>query len=425
MRAILATPFLLFCFFLTAPTAGDDWPQFLGPQRNGISGEKGLIDQWPVGGFPDHWRVQLGEGMAGIAVSGKNLVTLYQDQASQFVVCLDTRDGSTKWQTPVAPRYQNSMGHGPRATPSIVDGKVYALTGEGILAALDLKTGQLIWSQNPQAEMRAKPAEYGMSGSPLVVGDQVIINTNPGNSGHSVCAYSRDRGKFQWGAGTQTAGYSSPMLFRKNRVEHILLFGGKALVGVDAKAGKTVWKYPFETEYNCNTASPVTIDGNILISAGENHGSALLELKPQGKPTPGETASAYQVNEKWTSLGRESVLRAEWQTPIVHDGFIYGFDNVGSASPITNLTCVEAATGKRQWQVRRYGKGNMIFADGKLIISTMKGHLIVARATPDGYQELGKQVVIGQTRQIPALSDGKIYLRDNREIVCLDLAQKK
>jgi outer membrane protein assembly factor BamB len=153
-----------------------------------------------------------------------------------------------------------------------------------------------------------------------------------------------------------------------------------------------------------------------LISSGENHGSVLLELVERG--------STFEVKEAWSSQGARSVLRNEWQTSILLDGFLYGFDNVGSAGPVTHLTCVNASTGERMWQQPRFGKGNLIAAEGKLFLSTMNGELVVVRATPKAYEEVGRATVLGSTRQAPALAAGLLYLRDDQHIVCLDVRKQ-
>jgi outer membrane protein assembly factor BamB len=181
---------------------------------------------------------------------------------------------------------------------------------------------------------------------------------------------------------------------------------------LDPKAGTELWKYPYITDFNCNIATPLAVGGGVLLSAGENHGSVLLSLKPNSEK--------FDVAEIWKSQGASSVLRNEWQTSVQVSGQLYGFDNVGSAGPVTHLTCITAATGSRLWQQQRFGKGNLIAADGKLFISTMQGELVVARVNPAKYEELGRKMVVGKTRQAPALSRGLLYLRDDREIICLD-----
>jgi outer membrane protein assembly factor BamB len=195
--------------------------------------------------------------------------------------------------------------------------------------------------------------------------------------------------------------------------KQVVVFAGSEALGVDPATGDVLWTYPFETNFECNIITPITIDGRLFLSAGENHGSVLLSLEPKGK--------AYEVAEAWSSLGVKSVLRSEWQTPVLHEGYLYGMDNVGGAGPITHLTCIDAATGERAWQQLRFGKGNFILADGKLFISTMKGELVIVEANPKKFVELARATVLESTRQAPALANGLLYLRDDSEIVCIDV----
>jgi len=264
-------------------------------------------------------------------------------------------------------------------------------------------------------ELGGKPAPYGMACSPLVVGDLVIVTA--GAPGATVVAYDRNTGKLAWKVGGGAAGYSSPALRTIGGKQQVIAFVGSGAMGLDPSSGKLLWKYPFKTDFDCNIATPLTYRGQVFISAAENHGSALLSLKPAG--------GMFDVTETWTSFGPKSTLRSEWQTAALVGDHLYGFDNVGSAGPITHLNCVEAATGKRVWQQTRFGKANLIAADGKLFIITFKGELVVVTATAEGYHELGRIKVLIGTRQAPALADGLLYLRDNREFVCLDVRKKQ
>jgi outer membrane protein assembly factor BamB len=305
------------------------------------------------------------------------------------------------------------MGNGPRATPAVAGDRVLVYTGEGILAAINFADGAVIWSHNLPEELRGEPADYGMASSPLVVGGRVIVQVGAPKA--AVAAYEIASGKLAWKAGEDGAGYSSPALLDVGGQKQVVAFTGGSVLGISPDKGTVLWRHPYETDFECNIATPQAVDGKVFVSSGENHGSVLLALKPQ--------SGKFAVEEAWSSQGAQSVLRSEWQTAVLLDGFLYGFDNVGSAGPVTHLTCVEAATGKRAWQQQRFGKGNLIAADGKLWISTMKGELVLVRATPEKYEELGRGVVIGTTRQAPALAGGLIYLRDDREIVCLDVRQ--
>ena len=391
--------------------AKGEWPQILGPQRNGLSSETGLLDRFPEDGPKEVWRVPGGVGMSGLAISRGRVLTLVQRGGEQWLIALDAKTGAAIWQTSLAQEYRNAMGNGPRGTPAISGDHVFAFTGEGILSAHNLQDGKQLWSHNVLKELSGKEAEYGMACSPLVVGDQVIVTA--GAAKGTLVAFDTKSGKQLWTAGKDPAGYSSPALLNVGGRQQVVAFTGNSALGVDPAKGTLLWRYPFNTNFNCNITTPLEIKGNVFLSSGEDHGSVLLSLKSQ--------ADKFEIGEVWSSLGTKSFLRNEWQTSMLLDGFLYGMDNVGGAGPITHLTCIDAATGERKWQQARFGKGNLIAADGKLFISTMKGELVLVRATPERYEELSRATVLGSTRQAPALSNGRLFLRDDKEIVCLDV----
>lgn len=388
-----------------------EWPQFLGPNRNGLSSETGLLDRWPADGPNELWRVPGGVGMSGLAISRGRVLTLVQRDEKQWLIALDAKMGESVWQTPLAPAYSNPMGNGPRGAPAISGDLVFAFTGEGILSAHSFGDGKQLWSHHVVKELAGKEAEYGMACSPLVVGEQVIVTA--GAPKGTLVAFDTKSGKQLWTAGNDPAGYSSPALLNVGGRSQIVSFTGNSALGVDPAKGSVLWRYPFKTNYECNIATPLDIKGQVFLSSGENHGSVLLALKPQG--------DKFDLNEVWDSFGPKSVLRNEWQTSMLLDGHLYGMDNVGGAGPVTHLTCIDAATGERKWQEARFGKGNLIAADGKLFITTMKGELVLVRATPERYDELGRATVLGSTRQAPALSNGRLFVRDDKEIVCLNV----
>lgn len=389
----------------------DDWPQFLGPHRNGISAETGLIEKWPEEGPKEVWRAPGGVGMSGLAIRDGRLVTMVQRAGKQWLAAHDARTGKPLWQVELAPEYRNAMGDGPRATPTIAGDRVFAFTGEGILAAVSFSDGKLLWSHDLLTELEAEEADYGMACSPLVVGELVIVTVGAPRA--AVAAFETRSGKLAWQAGEDPAGYSSPTVLKVGGREQLVASTGASVLGMAPQNGAILWRYPFETNFNCNIAAPIAIDDRVFISAGEDHGSVLLALQPAGR--------RFETDEVWSSLGTKSVLRSEWQTPILLGGYLYGMDNVGGAGPITHLTCIKADTGERAWQQARFGKGNLIAADGKLFASTMKGELVVLQATPEKYEEIGRKVVVGATRQAPALAGGLLYLRDDADIVCLDV----
>lgn len=398
------------CVTLTSAASADDWPQFLGPNRTGVSAEKGLIQDWPADGPRELWRVPCRGGLSGVAVVGNIAVTMTQ-QAQQAVTAFDVVSGKQLWSTPIAPIYKNQMGNGPRATPTIVDDHAYAFTGDGTLVSIESKSGKLNWKKAIVKGLGGKPADYGMASSPLVIDGLVIVTT--GVSGATLVACDVRSGEVRWKAGDDSAGYSSPRVATLGGVRQVIAFTGSSAGGYDPKTGKQLWSYRFVTDYECNIAIPVVLGENVLISAGENHGSAMLTPTKSG------------VKEVWRSFGKTSSLRSEWQTPVLIGEHLYGLDNQGSAGPITNLNCVEAETGKRVWQERRFGKSNLTLADNRLWFSTMKGELVLVKPSPEGFRELGRKRYLGMTRQAPTIANGRLFIRDEAELVCLAIRAKK
>lgn len=412
---VLLTPFTLIALTaLPAQLNAEDWPQFLGPQRNGVSAETGLLRDFPAAGPKELWRKPLGVGMSSIAVSEGLAVTLFQDSSSQYVAAFDTKSGTQKWKTAVAPTFENAMGNGPRATPTIADGMVHVFTGEGILAQLQLADGKLIRTVNVPQSLGGRPAEYGVACSPLVSDGLVIVQA--GCPRAATAAWNISSGELAWTAGAGNAGYSSPLLATLAGIPQLVVFNAGGAAGLNPKSGEMLWNFPFPTEYDCNTATPVQLSRDtLLISAGENHGSVILQISAAG--------AGVAVKSVWSSLGTDSQLRAEWQTPVIHDGCLYALDNQGSAGPITNLVCIRIADQKTLWKKNRFGKSNMILADGHLWITTMKGELILAAADPTEYREIARCTLIETTRQAPVISDGRLFLRDDKELICLDVKQ--
>ena len=405
--AIALMPILICC----ETTRAEDWPQFLGKTRNGVSQEKNLVDSFPAAGPKIRWKVPGGVGMSAVVVQGDRAVTSWNSDGEQWLVALDAATGKLVWKAEMGPAYKNPMGDGPRATPTIDQQSIYAYSGEGILLAVDLSSGQTRWRKDVMDELSAKASEYGMSCSPLIVGDRLIVQT--GATDAALAAFALADGKLLWKAGTGHAGYSSPVVMHIAGTSQVVSITGTAVMGIDPADGKILWSYPFETDYGCNTASPVSIDGGVFVSAGENHGSVLLDVQ--------KDKEGYRVKERWKSLDAKSVMRNEWQTSILVGDYLYGFDNVGAAGPVSHFSCIEAKTGKAVWQKSRFGKGNLVYADGKFWLTTIEGELIIAKADSQGYQELSRASILEKNRQTVSIADGYGYLRDDSNIVCIEL----
>jgi outer membrane protein assembly factor BamB len=411
MRRICLSVAALIAAIVPAFAPADEWPGFLGARRDGISDEKGLIDAIPADGPKTIWRVPGGVGMSAVAVADGLAITSWNDNGKQWLVALDAATGKEAWKTPLGAAYENGQGNGPRATPTIAGERVFAFSGEGILVAVSRTEGKILWQVDAVGKAEAKPSDYGMASSPLVVAEQVIVHV--GGATGAIAAFSIADGKPVWKASAGSAGYSSPTLLAIDGMETIVSVTGTEVVGLRPGSGKELWRFPFETDFGCNTATPIVVDGGVFVSAGENQGSVLIDLEPEG--------DRYAPRARWESLGPKSLMRNEWQTSIVIGDHLYGFDNVGAAGPVTHLVCLEAKTGREAWRKSRFGKGNMVFADGKLWITTFEGELVLARATPEGYEELGRAELLGRTRQTLTIAGGRGYIRDDREVLCIGL----
>lgn len=412
MRFLIDRKFCAFVFLLACcQFAAADWPQFLGENRDGTSSETGLLDAFPDGGPQVLWRVPGGVGMSAVTVSNDLAFTTFNESGKQVLVAFDTNSGKRVWQTPLGREYRNGQGDGPRATASVADGVVYTMTGEGIVCAVNQKTGKLLWQTDAMKLCNVKASEFGMSSSPLVFGDHVIVHVGGPNT--AVVALGSGDGQLKWSAGSGPAGYSSPTLMNVAGKQQVVSVTGDEALGIDPNDGTVLWTYAFKTPYACNTANPVSVNGDVFISAGENHGCVLIDVEQSnGKLT---------AKEHWASVDSKSVMRNEWQTSVLVDGYLYGFDNVGAAGPTTHLACIKADTGEPVWRKTRFGKANLVLADGKLWITTRAGELVVVKVTPDGYEELGRARLFDKTRQSLSISDGRGYIRDNKEILCIKL----
>jgi len=297
MKRRLSVVLLMLTLAVQISTANafDDWPQFLGPKRNGISKETGLLKSWPADGLKEVWRVKGGVGNSAVLVVGGKALTMVQRGGTQRLLVLDAKSGKELHSTTLASEYSNSMGNGPRATPAVKDGIAYCFTGEGILAAVDIKTGNVKWKKDVIRETLGRIAEYGMASSPLIIGKNVVVTA--GSRRATVAAFDRASGKIAWAAGEDNAtGYSSAAVLKVGGREQLVVYSGSSALGVDPTSGKQLWRFPYRTDYDCNIATPLAVNGDVFISSGENHGCALLDLQKSG--------AGYKVETRWTSFGR-------------------------------------------------------------------------------------------------------------------------
>ena len=381
-----------------------DWPQWLGPHRNGISPETGLFGKAPS--FKESWRIHGGRGLSGLSVVGDRLYTMYIHSREEYAVCLDARNGEVMWRTPTTGSDLSGWQGGgrTRATPT-VDGKmVYFLTGYGRLLALDSQVGTQRWSRDLVLEFDSVRPGQDFATSPLVEGDLVLVEAG-GKSSHSLMAFDKTSGEVAWTAGSDERGYSSPIIATIGQTRQAVFFTGYGLIAVAPQNGQVLWKYHWMTSQSPNTATPVFIQPNrFFISSSSGMGGSVVEITATDK--------GYEVAEVW----RNNNMQNHSATSIYYQGHLYGFDG-------STLKCLDAETGEEKWKTRGYGHGTLIVADGHLVILGERCNLGIAEATPAGFVEKVNALVFRRSscETVPSLADGRIYLRDEKEIVGINV----
>jgi outer membrane protein assembly factor BamB len=384
-----------------------DWPHWLGPKSNGSSPETGLATTWPQTGPKVLWKVPGGDGYSSIAVAGGRAFTLVQRDGKELAIALDAAKGTELWKTPLGPAFKNQYGNGPRSTPWIEGDKVYVQSVTGPLACLDAKTGDIVWQKHLLKEFGAKNITWGLSASPVIAGKLVLAI--PGGPGAGVAALDKDTGAVVWKHGDDKAAYASPVVAKIGDASQAIFFTATGLLGVTLDKGQELWRIAWPTEFDCNIATPLLMDGDkLFVSSGEGNGCVLLRLQAAGPP-----------QKVWESKGKKSVMINYWATSVVHDSHLYGF--AGEFDKRIDLRCVDLATGKVKWSQDGFGKGALTLADGHLFVTTKAGDLVLVRATPQGYEEKGRVSMLGTNRTVPTLSEKRLYLRDLKDIVCLDV----
>ena len=381
-----------------------EWRQWLGPNRDGISIETGLLSTWPKDGPREVWRQHLGGGFSGISVHGDQIYTMFTNSFDEYLICLDATNGKTVWRFRTDRNFEESLGgDGPRATPTIHNGMAYTLGALGKLAAVDIETGKAVWQKDVKKDLKGKKPRWGYSSSPLIHNDLVLVEIAGKNNALFV-GLNKQTGELVWQSQSGPAGYSSPALMTINSTLQAVFFSGDKVVSLNPENGEFLWDYPWQTKYEVNAATPVFLAPNrIFLSSGYDYGCGVLEIAAG--------AGSYKAEKIW----KNRVMKNHFATSIPHDGYIYGFDN-------SILKCINAETGEETWKERGFGKGSLIFADGKLIVLGEKGNLGLIEANPDSFQEITQfKVLKGKCWTVPTLTDGKLYIRNQREIACLDL----
>jgi outer membrane protein assembly factor BamB len=381
-----------------------DWPQWRGPNRDGISAETGLLDSWPDGGPRLVWKTQgLGEGYSSFAVVGERLYTQGQQGSQEFVLAFDVNTRKLLWKTPSGRAYLESRGNGPRGTPTVEGNRLYALSADGTLLCLDAASGARVWGMNIVEKFGGHVPTWGISESPLVEGDRVIVT--PGGSGASVVALDKATGNLLWKSQSDPAGYSSPMTIETGKTRTVVVFTARGAMGLDLKSGEFQWRYDKVANRTANIATPIVHDGYVFLSSDYGTGCALLKLTSSER---GVTASEVYFNRE---------MRNHYSTSVLIGDYVYGFSS-------GFLTAMKFATGEVAWRNRSVGKGSITYADGRLYALGEDGVMGLIDATPQEYRESSRfEIHRGSypTWTLPVIADGKLYLREQDNLYCYNI----
>ena len=382
----------------------NDWPQFLGPNRNGTVDQPCLARDWEAQPPQRLWLRPVGAGWSGFAVAGGRAVTQEQRGDNETVVCYDLLSGVPLWVYAYPAHFQSPLaGEGPRATPTIAGRRVYALGSTGILNCLDLETGKLRWSKDTVRDNESKVNEWGMSCSPLIVDDLVVVSAG-GKNNQSLVAYRAATGDFVWGAGTDGAGYSSPCLVTLAGKAQILIFNSGGVCAHDPVSGTTLWKYRWPGGHP-HVSMPILLpEDRLLVSSGYGVGSELLKIQK-------DSAGALNATRLWKS----NRLKAKFTNLIYRDGFIYGLDD-------GIMACLDSASGEQKWKEGRYGHGQEILVGDVLLVTAESGEVILLDPNPQASRELTRFAALkGKTWNPPALAGEYLLMRNDKEAACYRL----
>ncbi|MCM3904960.1 MAG: PQQ-like beta-propeller repeat protein [Pyrinomonadaceae bacterium] len=389
-----------------AAQAGADWPQWRGPNRDGISKETGLLKQWPENGPPLVWKATgAGGGYSSFAISKGRLFTMGSKGDREYVIAFDVATGKEAWATPFGTKFRNDRGDGPRGTPTVDGDTLYALGGSGDLSALNVRTGKVIWTMNVLQKFGGDNITWGISESPLVVGEKVLVNA--GGPGASIVALNKKDGSLIWKSQSDRAGYSSAIPVQVGNTTQVVFFTHKRGLGLDLKDGKLLWEYPRAANNVANAATPIVCGNRVFISSDYGTGGGVVEIKANG-----EGASEVYFTKEMRNHHSSSILIGD---------YLYGYSG-------GILTAMRFDTGEVAWKDRSVGKGSLVYADGNLYALSENGVVGLVEATPAGYREKGRFRIPQDslpTWSHPVVAGGLLYLRDQDTIYAYDVREKR
>lgn len=375
------------------------WTGFRGQHGDGRYTAAPIRTDWS--GLKPMWRQPVGAGFASFAAADGRAFTIEQRGPEEVAAAYDILTGRELWTHAWNASFVENMGGpGPRATPAVHDGTVFALGATGELRAIDASNGKLRWRANVLDDANGRNREYGFAASPLIAGT-TVITVPAGGNGRSIVAYDRSTGRIVWSALDDEGTYASPVRATLAGVDQIVFALATRVVAVSPDGGALLWEFPWKKGGDNYAAQPVVVGNGVFLSSGS--GGVLLEVT--------RNDGRLAVREAWQSHR----MKNDFTSSVHHDGFIYGLD-------LGILACIDAATGELKWKGGRYGNGQTVLASGHLVITTGEGEVVLVRATPEGHREVARVPALeGRTWNHPAIADGFLLVRNGEQMAAFDL----
>jgi outer membrane protein assembly factor BamB len=399
---VVAQPVVANAKVEAVKTLPGDWPQWRGPKADGISRDTNWTADWPTEGPRQVWKAAIGTGFSSMAVVGDKLYAMGHSGGNDTVFCLDAQTGKEAWKYSYPCKLVDNLHEGgPGATPTVDEDRVYTISKEGHLFCLNAASGDVKWKAEFQPLLEVKMPEWGFSGSVVVLGDTLIVD-----SGRLV-AFNKLNGDVLWKTDRYRPGYGTPTLFQHDGEDLIAWLNNDALVIVRAKDGVEIDKSPWETQFVTTACTPIVHGNAIFISTGYNRGCAVYDLKD------GKLEQRYEVR----------TMRNHMANCVLWDGHLYGVDGNSHAASSCHVKCIDFAMGTEKWRHRGLGCGTLLIAGDKLIVLSDSGELVVAPLSSEAFEPIAKaQVLEGRCWTVPVLARGLIYCRNAEgDLVCVDV----
>jgi outer membrane protein assembly factor BamB len=418
MRLCFVSACCIYAAAAASQASAGEWPQILGPDRNGIAAaDEVLTDEWPVDGPYTLWQRDVGRGYAGVAVADKRTLLFHRVDDNEVAEALDAATGKTLWTAEHPTKFKPEVGggDGPLCVPVIQGGRVFTFGAEGVLTCLDSATGKRLWQRDTHADFGAQTGYFGAGSSPIVMGKLVIVNVGGAKNEAGIVAFSVATGETVWTKTGERASYSSPVPVMIADVPHLLVITRYRVILLDPATGSIRWQFAF------GARGPTVNGANPLVIADKNGTPHLLVTASYGIGSLYGSFDKAGMTKVWANADS---LATQYCTPIARGGFLFAIDGRDDVPP-ADLKCIKQATGEVLWKEPNFGYGSLIFADGKIIATKVDGELVLIQPDTARLKVLARaRPFTGTIRALPALAAGKLYVRDEHTLKCLSVKHR-